>query len=144
MKPNIIMEYFTEEKEKELKMDILKQFYISQSKKEFNIKQTITTLLYFHNLFIDIIKKNLYILLLMLFLIRKKEEEEEEEICIILFYLYYEKKEEFELLSTTKISILYIFNNLIHKQKYLFPFLLFQEFMKIISTSSIYFFIGNT
>ncbi|KAJ5073015.1 hypothetical protein M0811_09229 [Anaeramoeba ignava] len=39
------MEYFTEEKEKELKMDILKQFYISKSKKEFNIKQTIISLL---------------------------------------------------------------------------------------------------
>ncbi|KAJ5080597.1 hypothetical protein M0811_13978 [Anaeramoeba ignava] len=41
------MEYFTEEKEKEkeLKMDILKQFYISKPKKEFNIKQTITSLL---------------------------------------------------------------------------------------------------
>ncbi|KAJ5079627.1 protein aardvark [Anaeramoeba ignava] len=39
------MEYFTEEKEKELKIDILKQFYISKSKKEFNIKQTIISLL---------------------------------------------------------------------------------------------------
>ncbi|KAJ5080074.1 hypothetical protein M0811_14161 [Anaeramoeba ignava] len=162
------MEYFTEEKEKELKMDILKQFYISKSKKEINIKQTITSLLdnpqietftikrkenifliskIFQHLFdllilniqqfsfISLSKTNfltVYIITEIFSSTLINISQISQFFKIILFYLYYEKKEEFELLSTTKISILHIFNNLIHKQKYLFPFLLFQEFMKII------------
>ncbi|KAJ5079102.1 hypothetical protein M0811_14608 [Anaeramoeba ignava] len=144
------MEYFTEEKEKELKIDILKQFYISKSKKEINIKQTIISLL--DNPQIEtftIKKKKIYLIskifqhlfdLLILniqqfsFIFLSKTNfltvyiiteifssnlinisQISQFFKIILFDLYYEKKEEFKLLSTTKISILYIFNNLIHK-----------------------------